>query len=138
MLVCLRSLSLVPVMRDEVPREETLLWDQLSPPWRKPSLPLGSPLSSSSANSRVFIQQPYLSPRESSSSPTLAIITQSAPRSDLPSFPNGQDYFCNDPFPSFYSSSSSSGGSNKLQGFQTVRSSPQQEAEAQNEVQNSD
>ena len=37
-----------------------------------------------------------------------------------------------------YSSSSSSGGSNKLQGFQTARSSPQQEAEAQDEVQNSD
>ena len=41
--LCSRSLSFIPVMRDEVPREETPLWDQLSPPWRKPSLPLGSP-----------------------------------------------------------------------------------------------
>ena len=32
MLICFRSLSLMPVMRDEVPREEALLWDQLSPP----------------------------------------------------------------------------------------------------------
>ena len=43
MLVGFRSLSLMPVLRDELPREETLLWDQLSLPWRKPSLPLVSP-----------------------------------------------------------------------------------------------
>ena len=60
----------------------------------------GVPLYSSS-HSRVCIQQPHLSSREPSSSPTLVIITQSAPGDNLLSLPEGQDHFCNGPFPLF-------------------------------------
>ena len=76
MLVFFRSLSLMPVLREEVPREETLLWDQLSPPWRKPSLPLGSPSP-----------PPRPTPEYSSNSPIYQPMSPPPPPS-LPSSPN--------------------------------------------------
>ena len=76
MLVFFRSLSLMPVLREEVPREETLLWDQLSPPWRRPSLPLGSPSP-----------PPHPTPEYSSNSPIYQPMSPPPPPS-LPSSPN--------------------------------------------------